>query len=120
MFCDKIQSGVICTEFEAVDGDFINFACHNLYDETRHEFRLYDILRVQHRWVDYTECICGLIPDQSSSESGLSVEGSPVGSTNDFNDIDISGYITDYSEGVDFDSLLEELCVDPVVINASC
>ena len=66
-FCDKINSGIVCTRVGDPDKSFNDMSklCmaaiyDRAYDPTNKEIRLYDILPAIETWVDSSKCICGL------------------------------------------------------------
>lgn len=111
VFCEKLSSGIICTKFDSMDTVHDNISrtlamvvCQQSFDVTTAEVRLFDILRVETTWIDWTLCVCGLsyadICTIPSSDYDISYD-CEVNYGND----------TDYSE-IDFDELLSEICPD--------
>lgn len=67
-FCEKIKSGIICTNYGSRDRELSGViticmmaAFEKAYDEFHKELRLYDILDAKEIWINHTTCSCGLI-----------------------------------------------------------
>jgi hypothetical protein len=108
VFCDKIKAGVICTKFDGADSTFVGLVCKGMYDETRNEVRLYDILTCFTRWVDYTFCSCGL---SYMDITGTYCTARPHSCTSSCIDEEYDDSIFDITDpgDIDFDLLWKEI-----------
>lgn len=109
VFCEKLASGIICTKFNSIDTiydttykDLAMVTCQQSFDETTAEVRLFDILRVEVSWIDWTTCSCGL--------SYIDLDGGCSESIDMDYDTYVSNDNSDYGD-VDFDDLWREICV---------
>lgn len=95
IYCEKLQLGIICSKpiEEALQLQPLNNQL--FYNTIKQEVQLYELLNVSYKWTDYTECICGLIPEYLYGDYNGFVSESSSG------EVDLSGYVTEYLDNME-------------------